>query len=77
MLISLPQSWNYNVSTNLTDFLVGVGNDIAVEADNIGAYYINYEKVNGVPTFMAVVYANASSPSAFPAFGNMLLEAIG
>ena len=26
---------------------------------------------------MAAVYANSSSPSAFPAYGNMLLEAIG
>jgi len=44
----------------------------------MGAYYVNYLKNDaGVDTLSAVVYANASSPASFPAYGNMLLQAIG
>ena len=77
-LVSQPQTWSYDPTTqsNMTQFLVEVGDDISKE-NNIGAFYVSEETDGSFKYYAGVVYANVSSPSSFPAYGEILLTSIG
>ena len=79
MLIGEPQSaWNPpSTISNYTDYFTVQGDSITPSAEGKAAYWIDAsQNILGAWSVNAVVYANASSPSSVPVFGNLVLQSI-